>query len=226
MIAITSSPSGFICAGQTMTLTASGANTYTWNTSSTSHTISVSPATSTSYTVNGLGTNGCIGSAIRQVSVNALPNLSVSASPTLICKGESATLTVTGANSYTWSNSSTGNSITVSPSVTTTYTVEGTGSNGCSKTATYTQSVNICTGLETLPDPAFAQAYPNPFINELYIDAPMPVSFTIVNVLGVVMYSGHIERTTEAIDTSQFPSGVYYIRLSGQDKRIIKMIRL
>lgn len=43
-----------------------------------------------------------------------------------ICNGTVATLTATGNNTYTWSNSATGNSITVNPTTTTTYTVTGT----------------------------------------------------------------------------------------------------
>ncbi len=41
------------CAGLTNTLTASGANTYTWNTSATGASIIVNPNITTTYTVNG-----------------------------------------------------------------------------------------------------------------------------------------------------------------------------
>jgi len=47
-----------------------------------------------------------------------------------ICSGQSATLTANGANIYQWSNGATGSSITVSPLVTSNYTVTGS-SNGC-----------------------------------------------------------------------------------------------
>ena len=42
-----------------------------------------------------------------------------------VCAGSSATLIANGANTYTWSNSSVGSSIVVSPSATTVYTVNG-----------------------------------------------------------------------------------------------------
>ncbi len=52
------SSSSLICAGQTVTLTASGASTYTWNTTATTSAIAVSPSVTTSYTVTGSVT-GC-----------------------------------------------------------------------------------------------------------------------------------------------------------------------
>ncbi|MEI6412367.1 MAG: M60 family metallopeptidase, partial [Bacteroidota bacterium] len=53
----------------------------------------------------------------------AIPTVTVN-SP-IICPGQSATLTASGAATYLWSNGQTGSSITVNPSETTTYTVVG-----------------------------------------------------------------------------------------------------
>jgi gliding motility-associated-like protein len=68
--------------------------------------------------------------------VTCLPTniLSVTASPPLICAGSSSNLVASGGSNYTWSpatglSSTTGASVTASPSSTTTYTV--TGQNGC-----------------------------------------------------------------------------------------------
>ena len=53
-----------------------------------------------------------------------------------ICEGDNATLTVTGdADSYVWSTGETTQSITVSPNVTTTYSVTGFDTGGNSVTA-------------------------------------------------------------------------------------------
>lgn len=56
---IISSTSASICIGQSSTLTASGATTFTWNTGSSSVSIVVSPTVSTNYTVSGVGANSC-----------------------------------------------------------------------------------------------------------------------------------------------------------------------
>lgn len=59
-----------ICIGATTTITASGATTYTWNTSSNSASIVVSPTTTTTYSVNGTS-GSCLGSSNTTVFVNA-----------------------------------------------------------------------------------------------------------------------------------------------------------
>ncbi|MES2763308.1 MAG: T9SS type A sorting domain-containing protein [Bacteroidota bacterium] len=132
-----------ICTGQTPTLTASGATSYSWSTGATTASVAVTPtAVVTIYTVTGT-TGGC--SAIKTIVIVKLntPTLTVVASPTAICSGSSSTLTVTGASTYSWQPISTiGSSTVVSPTVTTIYTV--TGSNpGCSTTKTI--SVNVTT---------------------------------------------------------------------------------
>ena len=67
VIASSSSPS--ICVGQSATLTANGASSYTWNTGSNATSIIVSPTISASYSVAG-SSGSCNGSAVTAVSVN------------------------------------------------------------------------------------------------------------------------------------------------------------
>jgi gliding motility-associated-like protein len=133
-----------ICMGQTVTLTGSGASTYTWNpTGANSATLTDSPATTTTYTLFGEA-SGCIGLATYSVTVKPNPTLTVN-SPT-ICGG-STSLTASGASNYLWSPGSlTGASIVVSPTTTTTYTVLG-DSLGCFSTITTTVTVNSAPAL-------------------------------------------------------------------------------
>jgi PKD repeat protein len=127
-----------ICAGSSAIITASGATTYLWNDGSTTNSISVSPIATTNYSVTG-STNSCSATAISTVTVNPIPVITAN-NPT-ICNGTNAIITANGANAYTWSNGSNGNPISVSPILTTSYTVTGT-SFGCSATAVSTVTVN------------------------------------------------------------------------------------
>ncbi|MFN8238497.1 MAG: hypothetical protein U0T77_10020 [Chitinophagales bacterium] len=144
-----------ICSGQTATLTANGASTYTW-TGGLSGNPATTPALTgtTTYTVTGTA-SGCSKTAVATVTVTALPNVTVN-SPA-ICSGNSATLTANGASTYTWTGGLSGNPATT-PALnsTTTYTVTGTTS-GCTGTAVATVTVSpslnvtvnspaICTG--------------------------------------------------------------------------------
>lgn len=131
-----------ICSGQTATLTVSGANTYTWSNSVIGNTQTVSPNSTTVYTVTGTAINGCESLLTSTVSVGSTPTISVNSSS--ICSGQSATLTASGATSYTWSTLENTSSINPSPTTNTTYTVTG-DNGGCSASATTTVSVDNTT---------------------------------------------------------------------------------
>lgn len=159
-----------ICQGGTANLTASGATTYTWdNGAGTGDNVSVSPMQTTTYTVTGT-TNGC--TATDQVTVTVNSDLVLTMSPDVeICQGESATITVSGGDSYVWDNNlGTGSSHTVSPVATTTYSVTGTDVNGCMGTGqvvvtvnplpvVYASSVATCESESVVITAAGAQAY-------------------------------------------------------------------
>lgn len=142
-----------ICPGQTATLTAGGATTYTWSpglSSTTGSTVTGTPASTTSYTVTGTSL-GCSSTAVATITIGASITPTVN-SPT-ICVGQTATLTATGATTYTWSaglSSTTGSTVTGSPATTTSYTVTGTA-GGCSGTAVATITVNPLPTISVAP---------------------------------------------------------------------------
>ncbi|MBL7932665.1 MAG: hypothetical protein JNL60_12225, partial [Bacteroidia bacterium] len=130
---ITISGSNVNCSGQSTTLTASGATNYYWMPGGLSGSvIVVSPTASVCYTVTGYPSGQmCPGTAVRCMSVLPAPIVSVSGN-TSICAGSSANLSASGAQTYTWiPGNLTGSFITVSPTVSTCYTVVGTGASGC-----------------------------------------------------------------------------------------------
>jgi len=135
-----SSSQSSICSSQSATLTASGATTYSWLPSGSGGSIVVNPSTNTTYTVIGMNGN-CSDSSIVNLNVTPTPTLNITSAPPAICAGQTATLTATGANSYTWqpTGANTG-TITDNPSTTTVYTVTGdsAGCTGAPQTVTVT----------------------------------------------------------------------------------------
>lgn len=128
------------CPGGTVILNASGAATYSWNTGATTSSISVSPSVSTVYTI--VGNNGsCSDTKTLSVTIGPALSVSISAISSSICSGQSIILNASGANSYTWSNAQTSNSITVAPNTNTNYSVIGS-SGTCTGTAIFSISVN------------------------------------------------------------------------------------
>lgn len=137
----TSATSSSVCAGNSTTLTASGsASSYSWSTGATTASVSVSPTVTTSYTVTGTNACGSTTTTIS-ISVNNGPGISLPAS-TVVCGGGTVTLIATGSGvtSYSWNTGATTSSISVSPTVTTNYTVSGTGACG---TATAMTTVSM-----------------------------------------------------------------------------------
>ncbi len=125
--------SGAICAGESFTMTPTGAASYTYSSGSDV----VTPSASTVYTITGASAQGCLGTATSSVTVNALPTIAVNSGA--ICSGNSFTMTPTGAVTYTYS----GGSDVVTPSATTDYTVTGTDANGCTSATGAISSVTV-----------------------------------------------------------------------------------
>jgi len=220
--AIASSPS--ICASQGVTLTASGATTYTWQPGNMSgNSVVVTPASNTTYTVNGT-TGSCNGSSVVAVAVNPAPNVTASSSNTLICAGTAATITASGANTYSWSSGPTTSTIVVFPVLTTIYTVTGTDANGCSNTYTVQQDVQWCTTLTEFNLGAENyKAFPNPFADEIKFSANEQVDITMYNELGQIVKQTSI-KNSGSMATNDLSAGVYIVFMKG--KSGIKTIRL
>jgi PKD repeat protein len=131
-----------ICAGQTVTLTASGGANYAWQPGAfTTTMVVVSPTTTTVYTVTGIN-GACSSTQTISINVNSTPTIAASVTNTTICEGSSAMVSITGASTYTWQPTGSGNTSVLSPTATTVYTV--TGANGsCNSTpVNFTVTVN------------------------------------------------------------------------------------
>lgn len=145
-----------ICAGGSTTLTASGGTTYTWSTGATGTYVTVSPTSTTTYTVNAVS-GSCSGSATATVNVTSSITAAISPANTTLCPGSPTTLTASGGSSYSWSTGETTATIAVAPTATTTYSVTVVSAS-CSSTASailtisnnltssITGPTNICAG--------------------------------------------------------------------------------
>jgi hypothetical protein len=107
--------------------------------------VSVTPATTITYTVSG-SYSGCTATATVTVTVNPNPVLTPAATPAAICNGSSSTLDVHSnvlGTQFAWSPGAlTGSPLTVTPAVTTVYSVAGVTPAGCTGTANVTVVVN------------------------------------------------------------------------------------
>jgi hypothetical protein len=137
---ITLSPSTpqTICLGASITITATGGVTYQWSNGSTNSSITVSPAVTTMYILNGTNLLGCTASDTLLVTVDN-PGVTVTASRNMICPGSFSVLSGQEQGgispfTYQWSP---GLSHALIDTVTTPsyYMLTVTDANGCSSGA-------------------------------------------------------------------------------------------
>ncbi len=218
-----------ICAGTSTTLYAGGASTYVWS-SNTGNAITdsvvVSPTVFTSYNVTGTDTNGCNNIGTYDVYVYTMPPVSIIAGADSICAGDSTLLTVSGANTYTWSaNAGSVNtaSVFVSPNVTTTYSVLGTDNNGCVNNTAQVINVTCTVGVNTFFGAEDVFIYPNPASNVLTIQSSgKRVPVIIYDALGVIVSQLNIYSKKTDIDITKLPAGVYTVSIAGRYYQIMK----
>ncbi|PBQ34058.1 hypothetical protein CNR22_20500 [Sphingobacteriaceae bacterium] len=179
--------SGSVCAGNSFTFIASGADTFTYSGGQV-----VSPVYNSSYSITGSTSFGCISSvpAIGQVTVVALPVFSVSGN-SFVCQGSPLSLIANGsATSYSWSNGLTGNLITFTPTASAAYSVTGF-LNTCSVVVTKSLTVlnlpiisvnsgSVCAGESFTFNVSGANSYSYPGNSSVYSTA----NSTVVSVSG------------------------------------------
>jgi hypothetical protein len=100
----TTANDGTICKGASVTLTGSGGTSYTWSTGSTANPLTVSPASTTTYSVNVTNANGCASATSYAISVNPVPTVDFLATPgNTSCSGTDVTYTTqSGQTGYQW----------------------------------------------------------------------------------------------------------------------------
>jgi hypothetical protein len=214
--------SGQVCSGSEFTITPSGAATYTISGGS----FTVSPAGNTSYSVTGTDANGCVSAeVVSSVTVNALPTVTASAISTVICIGETTSLTAGGAISYNWSTAETGSVIVITPTAHVSYTVTGTDANGCTNTATVDMSTDLCTGIAaTERANTTFKAYPNPNTGLFTVETVQGITIRVINLVGQEVCSHVSTGTVTQVNIAHLSNGIYFIKADGQPQ-IIKIVK-
>ena len=134
-----------VCPGQNVTLTASGALTYSWAAANglpatTGAIVNANPTAPTTYTVTGY--NGCTATATISIGLHDVPVANAGSDQTIL-RGSSATLTATGGLTYLWNTGDTSASVVVSPTNTTDYMVTSANQFGCTSRDTVRVNVNF-----------------------------------------------------------------------------------
>lgn len=191
-----------------------------WSTGSTFNIMATTITTNTLVSVTANNGSGCTHTRTLSITSKAVPSLSVTASSTLLCKGESATLTAQGQTAYNWLPSGTGSVNIVKPNSNITYTAQSTGTNNCVGRATVNMSVNACTSVfEAVQNPQIT-LQPNPSDGKFIINYSGTNSGTlqIFDLTGKLILES--TQATNFVDITSRPKGIYYALLKDKDSVI------
>jgi len=201
-----------VCWGDSTKFTASGASTYTWC-CGVNNGVSFVPYWTSTYLVYGTNSFGCTNSTNAFIMPLSPPSIMVSSNPPLACMGQSVAITMSGtSSSYTFNGTPiSGNTVVVSPTITTTYTINGVTSQGCKGSAVYTQAIG-CVGINDPKSKDYAglMAYPNPSSGQFILTSGFDEVISIHNELGQL-----VQRVTlnagDKITVPGLRPGVYFV---------------
>lgn len=128
------------CTGDSVSLSASSNGAVVWDNGVLDGVPFATNSGTNIYIATATGLNGCTNSDTVEVTGLALPQVNAGQDVT-ICSGEWVTLNASGAVTYIWDNNII-DGVPFSPSATGTYTVTGTGINGCSNIDDVNVTVN------------------------------------------------------------------------------------
>jgi len=228
-----------ICSGESVSLTATGATTYVWNTGVTTSTINVSPTNQTTYTV--IGQNGsCSGTPVQVVvGVNPSPTVIAGSDVINIQAGGTVNFNNSGSNatSYNWNfgdgQTSTTGFVAHTYNVQGTYTVILTGTIGsCTDSDTLTINVGVSSVDQVTLDNA-VNVYPNPnaglFNLKMEFGEAQDVEISLFSAIGQLIETRQLDNVTGQVETFNFANeaeGVYIVRVKTNSGTVTKRMTI
>jgi hypothetical protein len=204
-----------ICAGQTITLNASGAASYSWTPTinvvhPTFASTNATPASTITYTVIGTAA-GCTDTAYINVLVNPLPQ------PVVTYNGY--LLFCNTYNSYQWYCN---NSIipgatyqVINPPLNGNYKVKVTDSSGCSNFSNVVNVIN--SGIADADGNVGLNIFPQPLIETTTISLPEYIQhgeLELYSVSGELVFKSGIENASSVIlYRNQLPAGLFFVKI-------------
>jgi len=217
-----------VCAGTAITLSVSGtATSYTWSTNATTTTISPTPSVTTTYTVTGIGANSCKTNITQAITVNPMPDTSLTRSSYNFIMTANAT-----PATYQWVLCSPSYQI-ISGATSQSYSVIPPGGyyaviitqNNCTDTSSCYLSDHFA-GIATYSSNNQIEIYPNPNngMFSIVTNTNQTMQCSMYDVNGKLVLSQTIQNGKADIDASQLSEGVYSISLIGTQGTINKKL--
>lgn len=228
------SVSPVLCVNKPITLTdnsTNGPTAWSWTLLGSTTPSSTAQNPVVTYTAAGtysivLITSNATGTGLpitTTISVKPNPVVTTLTSNTLLCVGQSATLTASGALTYTWNTGVTMPNLIITPTVTTNYTVTGTNSVSCTNSSVITQSVSTCAGIKEVFSKPIFEIFPNPTSGEFTLkvgNLTEGASVEVYDNLGKLMLTKILSDSVTTLNLNGKSAGIYYLKVL-EKKKII-----
>lgn len=210
-----------VCAGQTTTITASGANSYSWSTGSTSNSITQTVSQTSTIILTGSNNAACYSSVTIQLI--ALPN------PTLvvpliynICAQDQKTVAFIGAISYSVNAVSIpSNTYVLNSNSPFQFVLTGATTDNCRTDKLITVSVTPCTSLNEVTENRVL-LFPNPGQGLYQLVGENNYHCRILDMLGHLTYEAPV---SDLLDLRQLPDGIYLAEFyNGSETKRLRLI--
>ena len=221
-LGVANSPT-LVCTGNVISLSAWGANVYSWSPGNlVGPTVTITAQSPETYTVFGSDL-GC--ATTQTISLTPLPSPTVTFLSTFqkMCTGEKAKIEAGGATSYTLTSAAAttafNSTVLISPKITTTYTLIGIAPNSCTGTAVKTITISDCTGIanENSKDEFGIKLYPNPNNGEFLIVSEVAEKIDIIDNSGRTIKKLDLnEENNYKVLVTNLSAGIYFVVPSGE----------
>jgi len=218
-----------ICKGKSVTLTATGGNSYVWNNGTTQNSITVQPNITTQYSVTGFDVN-CKNKASKVIVVNQIYQ-----SPLITANGD--TLYSNFNENVQWYYNGTlivgatqNSLLAIETGI---YTFQIKDSEGCISNFSMQYNFQNQSAISELDASLLFKIFPNPTPGVLYVSAENPqynLNLAVIDEQGKTILKQHaVECSVNnllTIDLSQFGAGIYYLKLQIANKMYSSKIRV
>lgn len=238
-ILLSSDVSAPICEGDSATITANGALSYTiapqLNTSMSTNTFTVAPQNTTKYTIFGTDVNNCQSSEDIEILVTPKPEITISPKVSTLDYGDIITIFAIGADNIEWSprkfiiDSSENDRIKIQPTEDIVYRIKGT-SEGCEsegiaivyvlQNGDNSDSTDSTSSSISNVNFANITVYPNPTSTLFNLESSQEkISFNLFNYAGEKVAFDSKYSRKHIIYVDQLAKGMYMLELISEENK-------
>jgi hypothetical protein len=213
-----------VCKNAPTVLNVTGGVNYTWTPGNIhASSITITPTSNITYTVTGTSTN-CPASTKKIATVNvSTPTVGLTVMDTLVCAGETQTLTASGDGAFLWQDMSTSSTHVFTPPVPGTYSLGVTLTNmyGCTAQSSVTIKVDECLGIaKNTVAGVSLNVWPNPASGSINISASENILFTLCDITGKELVKNFLQRGA-SYPVEGLKPGVYFVAAGMMTKKIV-----